>query len=110
MAGADSLLVSGEWIVAVGRGLEAPAGARVRNLDGAFVMPGFNDSHIHFARGAAQWGENLRTMDLTGVLGTDFPVEPMAPRRVLYAAVTREGEERLTMEVLAKLSHFHTSP
>ena len=41
------VLVSGETIAAVGERLEAPAGARVVNAGGAFVMPGGIDPHVH---------------------------------------------------------------
>jgi len=46
---------------------------------------------------AYRWGSFAR-LGVPLALGTDFPVEPMDPRRVLFAAVTREGPERLAME------------
>jgi len=45
--GAADVLVDGETIAAVGPGLEAPAGARVIDAGGAFVMPGGIDPHTH---------------------------------------------------------------
>ncbi|WP_431280508.1 N-acyl-D-amino-acid deacylase family protein [Leifsonia poae] len=41
------VLVAGERIGAVGRHLEAPAGARILNADGLAVAPGFIDMHAH---------------------------------------------------------------
>lgn len=49
IANAD-LLITGDRIAAIGpRGsIAVPAGARVRELDGKFVMPGLIDAHAHF--------------------------------------------------------------
>ncbi len=41
------VLVEGERIVAVGEGLEAPAGAEIVDAGGALVMPGGIDPHTH---------------------------------------------------------------
>ncbi|MBX7190692.1 MAG: dihydropyrimidinase [Sandaracinaceae bacterium] len=41
------ILVVGEHIAAVGPGLEVPAGARVIDASGAYVMPGGIDPHTH---------------------------------------------------------------
>jgi len=41
------VLVSGETIAAVGPDLEVPAGARVIDASGAYVMPGGIDPHTH---------------------------------------------------------------
>src|SRR3712207_5737795 len=46
-----SLLVEGGRIARVGGGAEAPGGARVLNLEGLTVYPGFIDVHIHGAVG-----------------------------------------------------------
>ena len=46
-----SLLVEGGRIARVGGGVEAPPGARVLNLEGLTVYPGFIDVHIHGAVG-----------------------------------------------------------
>ncbi len=43
------ILIRGGKIAAIGRGLSAPAGARVVDLAGKFVMPGIIDSHSHIA-------------------------------------------------------------
>ena len=44
---AADVLVQGETIAAVGPDLEAPAGARVIDASGAYVMPGGIDPHTH---------------------------------------------------------------
>jgi dihydropyrimidinase len=41
------VLVSGETIAAVGPDLEAPAGARIIDCGGTYVMPGGIDPHTH---------------------------------------------------------------
>jgi imidazolonepropionase-like amidohydrolase len=41
------VIVQGEKIVAVGSGLEVPAGARVIDLGNATLLPGFIDTHTH---------------------------------------------------------------
>lgn len=41
------VLVAGPKIAAIGQALEAPAGARVIDVGGAFVMPGGIDPHTH---------------------------------------------------------------
>ena len=41
------VLVSGETLAAVGPSLEAPAGARIIDAGGAYVMPGGIDPHTH---------------------------------------------------------------
>src|ERR1044072_7382457 len=47
----ESLLVEGGRIARVGGGAEAPAGARVIDLEGLTLYPGFIDVHIHGAVG-----------------------------------------------------------
>lgn len=64
---AQAMAVSGERIVAVGEDadilkLKGP-GTQVIDLGGHFVMPGFNDSHLHLAEA----GFERLTVDLTGV-------------------------------------------
>jgi predicted amidohydrolase YtcJ len=61
---ADAVAISGDRIVAVGssaelRGLAGPR-TRVIDLGGRFVVPGFNDAHVHIdSTGALLTGANL---------------------------------------------------
>jgi len=61
---AEAVAITGDRIVAVGSGAEVRAaaspGAREIDLGGAFVMPGFNDAHVHVdSTGALLTGVNL---------------------------------------------------
>ncbi len=64
---AEALAARGEWLVAVGTGeqIEPLIGADTKVVDagGRLVIPGFNDSHGHFASGARL----LRSLNLYGV-------------------------------------------
>jgi predicted amidohydrolase YtcJ len=49
----DSVIIfENEWIKAVGKKneIEIPSGAEVYNVSGMTVVPGLNDSHVHFLR------------------------------------------------------------
>jgi predicted amidohydrolase YtcJ len=56
---AEALLVRGEEILAVGDDDEVSAlterGAKVVDLEKHFVMPGFNDAHVHIGGAGADW-------------------------------------------------------
>jgi predicted amidohydrolase YtcJ len=56
---AEALLVRGEEIIAVGNDDEVSAltetGAKVVDLEKHFVMPGFNDAHVHMGGAGADW-------------------------------------------------------
>ncbi len=57
---AEWVAISGDRIAAVGSGSRLPAARRALDLDGRLVVPGFNDSHVHFASaGALLLGVNL---------------------------------------------------
>src|SRR5258708_3133504 len=56
------VLIEGERILAVGAGLEVPAGARVLDLSDSTVLPGFIDAHTHISAplaGTPGWEEAL---------------------------------------------------
>jgi len=56
---ADWVLLEGEEIQAVGKGKAPPATSTI-DLNGRLTLPGFNDSHVHFAQaGALLLGINL---------------------------------------------------
>ena len=56
---AEALLVRGEEILAVGDDDEVSAltetGAKIVDLEKHFVMPGFNDAHVHMGGAGADW-------------------------------------------------------
>jgi predicted amidohydrolase YtcJ len=57
---AEWLAVRGERIASVGSGEPVPEAARAMDLGGRLVVPGFNDSHVHFASaGELLLGANL---------------------------------------------------
>jgi hypothetical protein len=64
---AEAIATRGEKIVKVGSNEEVLAlkgeHTRVINLHGSFVVPGFNDNHVHFAS-AAQFFWNIQLMDV----------------------------------------------
>lgn len=64
---AEAVAVSGDKIVKVGPNAEILSlkdkDTRIIDLKGAFVVPGFNDNHVHFAS-AAQFFWNTQLMDI----------------------------------------------
>ena len=56
---AEAVLVRGQEIIAVGNDDEVSAltetGAKVVDLEKHFVMPGFNDAHVHIGGAGADW-------------------------------------------------------
>jgi predicted amidohydrolase YtcJ len=85
---AEAMLVRGEEILAVGDNDEvsalADAGAKAVDLEKHFVMPGFNDAHVHIA-GA---GEDWIAVRLNGVKS----VAELQKRLAEGAAQHKEGE------------------
>jgi predicted amidohydrolase YtcJ len=85
---AEAMLVRGEEILAVGDDDEvsalADAGAKTVDLEKHFVMPGFNDAHVHIA-GA---GEDWIAVRLNGVKS----VAELQKRLAEGAAQHKEGE------------------
>ncbi len=63
----QAIAIQGNRILAVGTAdaVRAHTGSNTRTIDlaGRFVMPGFNDAHIHFGGGS----ERLNEVDLTGI-------------------------------------------
>ncbi len=64
---AEAIATRGEQIIKVGSNAEVlklrSANTRAIDLKGAFVVPGFNDNHVHFAS-AAQFFWNIQLMDV----------------------------------------------
>ncbi|GGT33686.1 amidohydrolase [Nonomuraea spiralis] len=84
---AQAMAVDGELIVAVGTEAEvreaAGAGAELVDLDGAAVLPGLYDAHIH----TAQYAQSLGAVDLRDVRSLDEALAKVAD----HAAKLRPG-------------------
>jgi predicted amidohydrolase YtcJ len=67
----EAVAVDGETVLAIGTDAEvracAGAGAELVDLDGAAVIPGFCDAHIH----SANYGRELMSVDLRGARSLD---------------------------------------
>ncbi len=85
---AEAVAIQGQRIVAVGSSEElaplAASAARVIDLNGRLVLPGFNDAHLHFYIG----GDMLTGVDLRGVKNTDEFREKLRQ----YVATRPKGE------------------
>lgn len=86
---AEAVAVVGGEIAAVGTrahmaGLKGP-GTRVIDAQGASVVPGFVEAHLHLFAGAAE----LSNLDLTGVTGRDALAEKIG------AWATTRGDQKL---------------
>ena len=85
---AEAIAVIGDRIVAVGTSADIDAwrGASTKVIDagGKLMLPGFNDSHVHFISGGLQ----LDSIDLRGATGPDDFAKKLADR----AKITPKGE------------------
>jgi predicted amidohydrolase YtcJ len=76
----EAIAVRGDRILAVGKTLDLQKfkgpQTQVVDLDGHFVMPGFNDAHLHLADAAA----TKQNLDLTGVKSLDELRERLAKK------------------------------
>ena len=57
--GTTDLLVEGKTVTRIASGLSSPEGARVMDLAGRVVAPGFVDLHGHFRDPGQTWREDL---------------------------------------------------
>ncbi|MEU9743546.1 amidohydrolase [Micromonospora chersina] len=84
---ATAMAVDGDHLLAVGGEAQvreaAGRGAELIDLDGAAVLPGLYDAHIH----TAQYAQSLGAVDLRGVRGLDEAVSTVAA----HAARLRPG-------------------
>lgn len=84
--GIQDMLLAGEKIAGIGKGIEPPQGIECREVDlkNARVLPGFIDGHVHMIGGGGEGGFHTRTPELVlskvtlsgvttvcGLLGTD---------------------------------------
>jgi len=78
------VLCEGEKVVAIGQGLEAPAGAEVIDATGKYVFPGFIDPHVHIYlpfMGTATKDTHATGSQAALVGGTTTYIEMLAPSR-----------------------------
>jgi dihydropyrimidinase len=78
------VLCEGDKVVAIGQGLQAPAGAEVIDATGKYVFPGFIDPHVHIY--LPFMGTQTKDTHATGsqaalVGGTTTYIEMLAPSR-----------------------------
>lgn len=84
---AEAVAIDGERIVDVGKSADLTAkyeAAKVLDVGGKLVTPGFNDAHVHFLRGALA----LLNVDLTGAPSLAAAMEKVAAK----AKETKPGE------------------
>ena len=99
---ADALLTTNGSIAAVGSWNELkrdlPRDAVVHDLDGATVLPGLGDAHVHFAA--------------TGFLETAIDCSRIDTLEGIMAAVTREAAGRMAGELVLglRLQHLEDPP
>jgi dihydroorotase len=73
---ADVLIEAG-LVRAVGVGLSAPAGARVLDVGGAYVAPGFIDMHVHLREPGYEHSETIETGARAAAAGGFTTICPM---------------------------------
>ncbi|MDL2226121.1 amidohydrolase family protein [Deltaproteobacteria bacterium OttesenSCG-928-M10] len=94
---ADSIIIEGGRIAAIGAGLAAPAGARIIDAQGTTVMPGLIDNHCHPVIGdwsprqsTLGWIDNYLRAGVTGLISageTHIPGKPKDAEGCLALAV-----------------------
>ena len=86
---ASWIAIKGDHIVAIGKGEDAPSSAaKVIDLEGQLTLPGFNDSHVHFASaGALLLGINL--LDVNDETGLQREIKAATERLPKGSWITR---------------------
>ncbi|MFJ2771102.1 amidohydrolase family protein [Streptomyces sp. NPDC087300] len=108
LEGADVLLRHGT-VAAVGKHLEAPRGARVRDVSGRFVMPGFVDIHNHLWQSSIRGG--CSDQDVAGWLKTcNRPTLPKIDPSDMYAFVHLAALDALQAGVTTLVDWVHAIP
>ena len=58
-----AILIDGDTVADVGRGLDIPAGSRIIDVGGNTVMPGLFDAHVHIGGSDSREGDQLVGLD-----------------------------------------------
>ncbi|MEQ3549724.1 dihydroorotase [Pseudonocardia nematodicida] len=94
----DVLVVDGV-VETIGTGLTAPDDAEVLDADGAVLLPGFVDLHVHLREPGGQESETIETGSRAAALGGFTAIfampntDPVADSAVVVEHVKRRGDE-----------------
>ncbi|WP_226357336.1 dihydroorotase [Pseudonocardia sp. ICBG601] len=93
------VLVADGVVATIGTGLTAPEGAETLDADGAVLLPGFVDLHVHLREPGGEESETIETGSRAAALGGFTAVfampntTPVADSDVVVEHVRRRGEE-----------------
>lgn len=93
------VLVADGVVATIGAGLTAPEGAETLDADGAVLLPGFVDLHVHLREPGGEESETIETGSRAAALGGFTAVfampntTPVADSDVVVEHVRRRGEE-----------------
>ncbi|GAA4978633.1 dihydroorotase [Pseudonocardia tropica] len=93
------VLVADGVVATIGTGLTAPGGAETLDADGAVLLPGFVDLHVHLREPGGEESETIETGSRAAALGGFTAVfampntTPVADSDVVVEHVRRRGEE-----------------
>jgi dihydroorotase len=93
------VLVTDGVVATIGAGLTTPEGAEVLDADGAVLLPGFVDLHVHLREPGGEESETIETGSRAAALGGFTAVfampntTPVADSDVVVEHVRRRGEE-----------------
>ncbi len=88
-----SVIINGSRIEAVGTDLTAPEGAEVIDMNGAFILPGFIDTHAHFRplRGTMDRDNPAFLANLAYGVTTGLDVQPSTVDIIAYEDMIDAG-------------------
>ena len=97
--GIQDLLIAGDKIAGIGKGIEAPKGIECREIDlkGARVLPGFIDGHVHMIGGGGEGGYHTRTYIYTGAYELPTPTITGSVRKDIVMIDKSSGAGEIAM-------------
>ena len=93
------ILVEGSTIARIGRGLKAPAGARVIEAQGLHVFPGLIDLHVHLREPGFEYKEDIASGSAAAVRGGFTQVccmpntDPVCDNAAVVGYIVARGKE-----------------